>query len=117
MPLESADSTIAQYSLTRQPPLELTRQPSGCLFGLGPEDDAGSGPIEPVHEPDVCRMRIVRIEIAADRRFERTFTLGRPGTLRELSGRFGECQAVVVFEQDGQGLAQVMLRLASGVAA
>ena len=100
------------------PLLELNREPSGRLLGLGPENHARSGPIEPVDDPEVDRMRDRPDRDSVAPPFPECLRPRCPATLGELAGRLVECQAMLVFEQDGQRLVQVPLtscKRASGV--
>ena len=87
--------------LLRQPLLELAREPAGCLLGLGPENHAGSGSVEPVDDAQINRAGIIGTQIPPHRRFESFLALWRPFPLHKLARGFVECQAVLVLKEDG----------------
>ena len=60
----AAHSTMAQYSLIRPSLLELRDEPAGGFGRLGPDQDPGGRPVQPVDDPQVDRAGIGRIEIA-----------------------------------------------------
>ncbi len=94
------DSTIAQYSLTTRPPLELGGEPAGGLGRLGPDQEARRRPVEPVDDPQIDRAGIGRIEVLPDRCFQRDLIGRRPRSLGELAGRLDDGQAMRIFVEN-----------------
>ena len=76
------------------PLLELRGEPAGGLGRLGPDQDPGGRPVEPVDDPQVDRAGIGRIEILPDRRFQRDLAGRRPCPLGELARRLDDGQAM-----------------------